>query len=106
MKSLAVFILVVPLSAPVLGASTCSDLPLGLQRDHCERMDRVYQRAVARLEGAPVPSAETVRLPAYGTKEAAAVGYACMDGIAMRRLPNGWEQVRNARHENLRCYSD
>lgn len=50
-----------------------------------------------------MPSSEIVRMPAYGSAESKELGAACMDGAAMRRLSNGWEQLRNAKGEWLRC---
>ncbi|PWB29867.1 hypothetical protein DCO49_00430 [Stenotrophomonas sp. SPM] len=44
-----------------------------------------------------------MRLPAYGSAEPKRLGAACMGGTAMRRLSNGWEQLRNAKGEWLRC---
>ncbi len=43
-------------------------------------------------------------MPAYGGAEAKQLGTACMGGIAMRRLNNGWEQLRNAKGEWVRCH--
>lgn len=69
----------------------------------CSDVEKAYIQGEARRQGLPTPSAEVVRLPAYGSAEAKRVGAACMGGTAMRRLSNGWEQLRNAKGEWLRC---
>ena len=53
--------------------------------------------------GKPQASDEVVTLPAHGTPEAKRSGYACVGGLAMRRLQNGWEQVRDSRSNFVRC---
>lgn len=53
--------------------------------------------------GRPQPSNEVLALPAHGTAAARESGVACMGGLAMRRLPNGWEQVRDANANYVRC---
>jgi len=69
----------------------------------CSDVEKAYIQGEARRQGLPTPSAELVRLPAYGSAESKRLGAACMGGSAMRRLSNGWEQLRNAKGEWLRC---
>lgn len=69
----------------------------------CADVEKAYVQGEARRQGLPAPSAEVVRLPAYGSAESKRVGAACMGGTAMRRLSNGWEQLRNGNGEWLRC---
>ncbi|MEN5288578.1 hypothetical protein [Stenotrophomonas lactitubi] len=69
----------------------------------CADIEKAYVQGEARRQGLPTPSAELVRLPAYGSAESKRLGAACMGGTAMRRLSNGWEQLRNAKGEWLRC---
>lgn len=72
-------------------------------RAYCADIERWYIQSEARRQGLPTPSSEMIRLPAYGTSESKQLGAACMGGTAMRRLSNGWEQLRNAKGEWLRC---
>ena len=72
-------------------------------RLYCADIERGYVQGEARRQGLPTPSSEVVRLPAYGTAESKRVGAACLGGTAMRRLSNGWEQLRTAKGEWLRC---
>jgi hypothetical protein len=53
--------------------------------------------------GRPQASNEVLTLPAHGTSAAKQSGVACMGGLAMRRLPNGWEQIRDSNANYLRC---
>lgn len=69
----------------------------------CSDVEKAYIQGEARRQGLPTPSAELVRLPAYGSAESKRLGAACMGGTAMRRLSNGWGQLRNAKGEWLRC---
>jgi len=69
----------------------------------CSDVEKAYVQGEARRQGLPTPSAEVVRLPAYGSAESKRIGAACMGGAAMRRLSNGWEQLRNGKGEWLRC---
>lgn len=70
----------------------------------CEQID--YDLGVgysARAFGAPRPSLEVVPLPAHGSVEAKRFGVSCMGQLAMRRLENGWEQLRDKDGNYLRC---
>lgn len=53
--------------------------------------------------GRPQGSASVVQLPAHGTAQAKSTGYACMGGLAMKRLANGWEQLNDNGGNYLRC---
>lgn len=53
--------------------------------------------------GTPRASNEVVRLPAYGSDASKESGTACIGGLAMRRLPNGWEQVRDSQSNYVPC---
>ncbi|HEP1206063.1 TPA: hypothetical protein QEN11_04040 [Stenotrophomonas maltophilia] len=75
-------------------------------RLYCAEIERSLIQGEARRQGIPTPSSEIVRMPAYGSAEAKQFGAACMGGTAMRRLNNGWEQLRNARGEWLRCRAE
>lgn len=72
-------------------------------RLYCAEIERSLIQNEAHRQGIPRPSGEIVRLPAYGSADAKRLGAACMGGTAMRRLSNGWEQLRNAKGEWLRC---
>lgn len=72
-------------------------------RLYCTDVERSLIQSEARRQGIPTPSSEIVRMPAYGSADAKKLGAACMGGTAMRRLINGWEQLRNSNGEWLRC---
>ncbi|MBA0279711.1 hypothetical protein D7Y44_00240 [Stenotrophomonas maltophilia] len=72
-------------------------------RLYCADLERSLIQGEARRQGIPTPSSEIVRVPAYGSEDARKLGAACMGGTAMRRLNNGWEQLRNSKGEWLRC---
>jgi hypothetical protein len=100
------------LSAALATSSFAADItPLNcdkvafFQRETCWMLEAKLVQDAPRIYGRPVPSTEVVRLPAHGTAEAKKLGYACLAGTAMRRLPNGWEQLRNRSHQHLRCDS-
>lgn len=91
-------------------ASNLGAEPLKCQQHHdprfrlyCADVERSLIQAEARRQGIPTPSSEIVRMPAYGSAEAKQLGAACMGGTAMRRLSNGWEQLRNSKGEWVRC---
>jgi hypothetical protein len=73
-------------------------------RDFCEAIDYDLGAGYsARAFGTPRPSREVVPLPAHGTSEARKYGVACVGQLAMRRLANGWEQLRDRDGNYLRC---
>lgn len=53
--------------------------------------------------GRPQASNERLAIPAYGSAEAKRTGFSCIDGLAMRRLQNGWEQLRDGSGNFYRC---
>lgn len=59
----------------------------------CDKMEADTLQAEARRAGRPGPSDDVVRLPALGSAEAKRAGLACVGGQAMRKVPNGWQQV-------------
>lgn len=59
----------------------------------CDGMEADTLQAEARRAGRPGPSDDVVRLPALGSPEAKRTGLACVGGQAMRKIPNGWQQV-------------
>lgn len=70
-------------------------------RLYCADVERSLIQGEARRQGIPTPSSVIFRMPAYGSEEAKKLGAACMAGTAIRRLGNGWEQLRNAKEEWL-----
>lgn len=99
-----------PSYTPPAKASNLGAEPLRCQqhldpriRLYCAEVERSLIQGEARRQGIPSPSSEIVRIPAYGSADARKLGAACMGGTAMRRLSNGWEQLRNAKGEWLRC---
>jgi hypothetical protein len=88
-----------------LGATPmkCDQFPDPRFRVLCNGIERDYVQDTARRQGLPVPSAELVKLPAMSSPEAKRLGAACIGGTAMRRLSNGWEQLRNVEGHWIRC---
>ncbi|WP_242003049.1 hypothetical protein [Vulcaniibacterium tengchongense] len=72
-------------------------------RDFCNNQEARNAQAVAKILGKPRPSTKVYLLPAYGSAEAKRTGLACVGGTAMRRLANGWEQLRDQQHNWVRC---
>lgn len=69
----------------------------------CNDIERTLVQSEAKRQGLPVPSANIVKLPALGSADAKTFGAACVGGTAMRRLSNGWEQLRDGQGNWLRC---
>jgi hypothetical protein len=69
----------------------------------CNDIERAHVQGMAKRQGLPVPSADVISLPSMGSAGAKALGAACIGGTAMRRLPNGWEQLRDAQGNWRRC---
>jgi hypothetical protein len=69
----------------------------------CQRLESNALRSAAKSLGRPRPSESIVELPNYGTELSTNTGLACMGGQAMRRLPNGWEQLRDEAGNWQRC---
>jgi len=74
-----------------------------LFRSMCEQSDTRTKQSVARIMGRPQPSTQVLRVPAHGTDDAKRYGVACMGGLVMLRLPNGWQQALDAEHRYLTC---
>lgn len=72
-------------------------------RDFCNKQEARNAQAVAKILGKPRPSTKVYLLPAYGSVEAKHTGLACVGGTAMRRLANGWEQLRDQQQNWVRC---
>jgi len=66
-------------------------------------MEVMSLQSEARRQGRPVPSAGVLSLPGLGTPEARELGVACVNGQALRKLQNGWEQVMAAGGGWQRC---
>lgn len=60
---------------------------------YCDRLEARVLQDEARRAGRPGPSDDVISLPALGSDAAIRSGRACVGGQAMRKLPNGWEQV-------------
>lgn len=94
-------------------ATAGSTTPLNCeqQRNHphpaihpmCERWERDLVQGDAKRQGQPVPSTSVLTLPALGTSESARAGAACVGGRAMKKLPNGWEQMTDSAGNWQRC---
>lgn len=70
---------------------------------YCQGIENMTLRNEARRQGRPAPSDSIIRLPALGSEQAKALGYACVGGQAFKRLSNGWEQVSAAEGGWQRC---
>ncbi|PBJ84276.1 hypothetical protein CMZ84_07560 [Lysobacteraceae bacterium NML93-0399] len=76
-----------------------------LFRNLCEQSDARTRQSVARIMGRPQPSTRVLSVPAHGTDDAKRYGVACMGGLVMLRLPNGWQQALDAEHRYYTCRS-
>lgn len=74
-----------------------------VMRDLCRDLEANHVHSMAKLQGKPRPSKSVVRMPAYGSADGKAIGLVCMSGQAMRRLPDGWEQLRDRDGNWQRC---
>ena len=74
-----------------------------LFRNYCEQSDARLKQTVAKLYGRPQPSTTVLTVPAHGTPEAKRYGVACMGGLVMLRIKNGWEQALDADHRYYTC---
>lgn len=75
-------------------------------KTYCDRMEASTLQGEARRAGRPGPSDDVIRLPALGSEAAAKSGRACVSGQAMRKLPNGWEQVSSPTGGWQRCRAE
>jgi len=74
-----------------------------LFRDYCERSDARLKQGMARTLGRPQPSRKILKVPAHGTAEAKRLGVACMGGLVMLRIENGWQQALDQDHRYYTC---
>lgn len=44
-----------------------------------------------------------LNVPAHGTDEARRLGVACMGGLVMLRIENGWQQALDDEHRYYTC---
>ncbi len=78
--------------------------PFGyLFRDQCERINASSRQSTARILGRPQPSRKVLKVPAHGSDEAKRLGVACMGGLVMLRLENGWQQALDDEHRYYTC---
>ncbi len=76
-----------------------------LFREHCEQSSARLKQTLARLNGRPQPSMRVLDVPAHGTGQAKRYGAACMGGLVMLRIRNGWEQALDADKRYYTCRS-
>jgi len=74
-----------------------------LFREHCEHGDARLKQTLARIRGRPLPSTNVLSVPAHGSPEAKRHGIACMGGLVMLRLGNGWQQALDADRRYYTC---
>jgi hypothetical protein len=72
-------------------------------KPYCDQVEASTLQGEARRAGRPGPSDEVIKLPALGSDAAARSGRACVGGQAMRKLPNGWEQISSPNGGWQRC---
>ena len=77
-----------------------------LFRNYCEQSDARMKQTIAKLYGRPQPSTKVLAVPAHGTPEAKRYGVACMGGLVMLRIKNGWEQALDADRRYYTCRSN
>lgn len=77
-----------------------------LFRDLCERTDARNKQSMARILGRPQPSTTVLKVPAHGTPDAQRYGVACMGGLVMLRIKNGWEQALDTDRRYYTCRSN
>ena len=99
------FVLLIALAPAILAADPapldCHKQPL--HRKFCEQIEASIVQGDARTRGRPIPTIAVLELPAHGSAKAKEWGFACISGVSMRRLPNGWEQLRTRDHQHIRC---
>ncbi len=74
-----------------------------LFREHCEQINAIHKQSTAHLLGRPQPSKKVLKVPAHGTDEAKRLGVACMGGLVMLRIENGWKQALDNDHRYYTC---
>ena len=74
-----------------------------LFRNHCEQSDARYKQSVAKLMGRPQPSTKLLTVPAHGSADAKRYGVACMGGLVMLRIKNGWQQALDGDRRYFTC---
>ncbi len=74
-----------------------------LFRNHCEQSDARYKQTVAKIMGRPQPSTRVLSVPLHGTELAKRYGVACMGGLVMLRIKNGWEQALDNDRRYFTC---
>ena len=53
--------------------------------------------------GRPQPSTKVLSVPAHGTEQAKRYGVACMGGLVMLRIKNGWQQALDNERRYFTC---
>lgn len=74
-----------------------------LFRDQCERINASSRQSTARILGRPQPSRKVLNVPAHGSDEARRLGVACMGGLVILRIENGWQQALDDEHRYYTC---
>ncbi len=74
-----------------------------LFREQCEQSSARMRQSAARIQGRPQPSRKVLIVPAHGSEKARRLGVACMGGLVMLRIENGWEQALDRDHRYYTC---
>jgi hypothetical protein len=74
-----------------------------LFRDYCEQSDARTKQAVAKILGRPQPSTHVLQVPTHGSSDAKRYGVACMGGLVMLRIKNGWQQALDRERRYYTC---
>jgi hypothetical protein len=77
-----------------------------LFRNYCEQSDARLKQTIAKIYGRPQPSTTVLKVPAHGTPEAKRYGVACMGGLVMLQIKNGWEQALDTDRRYYTCRSN
>jgi hypothetical protein len=72
---------------------TLRNHPYPAMQSLCNQIESDHIQSEARRAGRPGPSSSVIDLPPLGSADGKRLGVVCIGGQAMRKIPNGWEQV-------------
>lgn len=74
-----------------------------LFREYCEQIIATSKQGNTHRRGQPQPSRRVLVVPAHRSDEAKRLGVACMGGLVLLRIENGWKQALDADHRFYTC---
>lgn len=92
-----------PSLTPVDCKAASAGYPQPWLQQICEQSNYDLSSVYAKAYGMPLPSRRVISLPAYGSAASKRHGVACLGQLAMSRVANGWEQLRDAEGRYQRC---